>query len=123
MAATILPFSSELAFLTALANNMPIITALVFASSGNILAIIFNYFLGFLLYEKTYTKLEKSKIGLKSLSLGNKYGYYVLLLSWLPIIGDPITIVSGLLRLNFLYFILISATLRFLRYYILAIII
>jgi len=123
LAATILPFSSEVAFLTALANDMPMLTALFFASSGNILAIVFNYFLGYLLYEKTHSKLEKSKIGNNALKYGHKYGYGALFLSWLPIIGDPITLVAGLLRLNFLYFFLISASLRFLRYYILAIMI
>jgi len=123
LAATLLPFSSEIAFLTALANDMPILTALIFASSGNILAIVFNYFLGFLLYEKTHIRLEKSKIGNKALKYGHKYGYGVLLLSWLPIIGDPVTLVAGLVRLKFIYFFLISASLRFLRYYVLAIMI
>ena len=121
LAATILPFSSELAFLTALANDMPLYNALLFASSGNILAICFNYLLGYLLYEKTHSKLESSKIGKKALSYGHKHGLWALFLSWLPIIGDPITLVAGLFRLNFLYFFLISASLRFLRYYLLAI--
>jgi len=123
LAATILPLSSEVAFMTALANDMPMLTALFFASSGNILAIVFNYFLGYLLYEKTHIKLEKSKIGNKALRYGHKYGYGALVFSWMPVIGDPVTLVAGLLRLNFLYFFLISASLRFLRYYILAIII
>jgi len=102
---------------------MPIYTALFFASFGNILAIVFNYFLGFLLYEKTHLNLQKSKFGTKALDYGHKYGYYALFLSWLPVIGDPITLVAGLLRLNFLYFLIISGFLRFLRYYVLAIII
>ena len=123
LAATILPFSSEVAFVAALANEMPVFTALLFASSGNILAIIFNYYLGFLLYEKTHQKLTKSKIGNIALDYGHRYGYYALFLSWLPIIGDPITLVSGLVRLNIFYFLLISGSLRFLRYYLLAIMI
>jgi len=98
---------------------MNVTNALFFASSGNILAIILNYSLGYLLYEKTKTKLLSSKIGRASYDYGHHYGYVALLFSWLPIIGDPLTLVAGVLRLNFIYFILISATLRVFRYYFL----
>lgn len=120
MAATILPFSSEVALVAAIKNDMPIFNALFFASSGNILAIIINYYLGFFLYEKMHTKLEKSKIGKKSLDYGHRYGYGALALSWLPIIGDPITIVAGLFRLKFVYFLIIAASLRVIRYIFIA---
>ena len=116
MAATILPFSSEIAFVAAIKNDMPLFNALVFASSGNILAIVLNYYLGYFLYEKMHIKLEKSKVGNKSLHYGQKYGYLALLLSWLPIIGDPLTIVAGLVRLKFIYFLLIAGVLRIIRY-------
>ncbi len=36
-----------------------------------------------------------------------KYGYWSLLLSWLPIIGDPITLIAGLMKENFWRFVLI----------------
>ena len=120
LAATILPFSSEVAFLAALSSEMPVNTALFYASSGNILAIILNYFLGFWLYEKTKAKLLSSKIGDKTYKWGHKYGYFALLLSWLPLIGDPITLVAGLVRLNFIWFVIIAGSLRFVRYYFLA---
>ena len=119
MAASILPFSSEISFIAALESGMNVTNALVFASSGNILAIILNYSLGYLLYEKTKTKLLSSKIGRVSYDYGHRNGYVALLFSWLPIIGDPLTLVAGVLRLNFIYFILISATLRVFRYYFL----
>ncbi len=112
-----------MAFVISLENGMNSTTALLVASSGNILAITLNYFLGFWLYEKTKTKLKSSKIGKKSLIYGHKYGVVALFLSWLPIIGDPITLVAGLLRINFLTFILIAGGARFLRYYILTFVI
>jgi len=102
---------------------MPFSTAMIFASSGNILAIILNYWFGYWLYDKSKTKLQKSKTGTKSLEYGHKYGYFILLFSWLPVIGDPLTLVAGVLRLNFIWFVLISASLRVLRYYFLAIIV
>ena len=120
LAATILPFSSEATFLLALSNDMPLTNAMLAASSGNILAIILNYYLGYFLYDKTKTKLLSSKTGTKSLAFGHKYGYFALLLSWLPLIGDPITLVSGLLRLKFVWFVMIAGSLRVARYYFLA---
>lgn len=119
LGATILPFSSEVAFLVALENKMPQYTALLFASFGNILGIVLNYYLGLFLYEKTKIKLITSRVGNKALSLGKKYGYYTLLLSWLPIIGDPLTLVAGLLRLHFFWFFFIAGFLRIARYYFL----
>jgi membrane protein YqaA with SNARE-associated domain len=101
---------------------MPTVNALFFASLGNILAIIVNYFIGYWLYEKTHTKLEQSRVGSTALKYGYKYGYASLFLSSLPIIGDPITLVAGVLKLNFFYFLLIGGSFRFLRYYILVII-
>jgi membrane protein YqaA with SNARE-associated domain len=119
LAATILPFSSEAAFIVALKNDMPPLNAMLSASSGNVLAIIFNYYLGYFLYKKTKTKLLASKLGNKSYMYGHKYGYWALLLSWLPLIGDPLTLVAGVVRLEFVWFVLIAGSLRVVRYYFL----
>lgn len=109
--------------MAALSNGMSELNALFFASSGNILAIITNYFLGYLLYEKTKTKLLASKIGAKVYNYGHANGYYALLLSWLPIIGDPLTVVAGLVRLRFVWFVLIAGSLRIARYYFLTLVV
>jgi len=118
-----LPFSSEVVFVAALSSGMPELNALLFASSGNILAIVLNYFLGYLLYEKTKTKLLSSKTGVKAYGYGHIYGYYALLLSWLPIIGDPLTLVAGVVRLKFVWFVLIAGSLRIARYYFLTLVV
>ena len=120
LAATILPFSSEIAFIAAVANDMPLLNAMLAASSGNILAIIANYWFGYWLYDKTKTKLKSSKSGNWSLEYGERYGYYILLFSWLPVVGDPLTLVAGVLRLNFFWFVLIAGSLRVARYYFLS---
>jgi membrane protein YqaA with SNARE-associated domain len=93
--------------------------ALFAASSGNILAIILNYYLGYFLYEKTKTKLLSSKVGKKAFIYGHRYGLWALLLSWLPVIGDPLTIVAGLVRVNFVWFVIIAGSLRIGRYWLL----
>ncbi|WP_415397158.1 YqaA family protein [Sulfurimonas sp. CS5] len=112
-----------MAFVAALTNDMPLLNAMIFASSGNILAIIVNYWLGYWLYEKTKTKLYSSKIGTKSLEYGHKHGYFILLFTWLPVIGDPLTLVAGVLRLKFVWFVIIAGTLRIMRYYFLALVV
>jgi len=122
LAATILPFSSEVAFGIALENGMSLVNALFFASSGNILAIILNYFFGYFLYEYSKNRLNSSTIGKKSLAFGHKYGYVLFPFSWLPIVGDPLTIVSGILKLKFLWFILFAGSFRILRYYFISLI-
>ena len=119
LAATILPFSSEAAFVLALQSDIPLLNAMIAASSGNLLAIIFNYFLGYFLYTKTEKKLRSSKLGEYAYKRGHRYGYFALLLSWLPLIGDPLTLVAGVLRLQFFWFLLIAGSLRVLRYYFL----
>ena len=120
LAATLLPFSSEVAFAAALQSDMSFENALFFASSGNILAIIFNYYLGYFLYETTKTKLFHLRFGKKAFLFGHRYGYYALLFSWLPLIGDPLTLVAGLVRLKFVWFVIIAGSLRIVRYIFLA---
>lgn len=120
LAATIFPLSSEATFVFALSEGMSFSHAIISASLGNVLAIIVNYFLGYWLYEKTHIKLENSKIGKKALHYGHNYGYFALFFTWLPVIGDPLTLVAGMLRLKLFWFIVIAGGLRIARYYFLA---
>lgn len=120
LAATLLPFSSEAALVAALSGGMAVPTALIAASAGNLLAVMLNYVLGYWLYDKTHAKLERSSMGRKALSWGHRYGYGALLLSWLPVVGDPLTLVAGLVRLNVVVFILVAGGLRIGRYWLIA---
>lgn len=117
-AATILPFSSEVALIMALSLDMNPLLALSVASLGNVLAIITNYFIGLLIRKKSYRKLRSTKIGNLTLRWFKKYGNYTLLLSVFPIIGDPFTIIAGLYKIPFLLFLTVSAILRIARYVI-----
>lgn len=117
LAATILPFSSEVALIGAIELGMNHEDALLYASIGNCLAVLINYLLGFFLFQLMHTKIDGSKVGKRAYALAHRYGYGALLLSALPIIGDPITIVSGLIRLHLFWFVLITFSLRILRYW------
>jgi len=99
IAATILPFSSEAALSLGILAGIPAFSAIVACSIGNCAACSFNYGLGALVTSPQ--KIQKSKSGKKAYNWVKKYGWSSLFLSWLPIVGDPITIVSGIFRQEF----------------------
>ena len=100
-AATILPAQSEalLAYLVSL--NPSYTTRLItVATIGNVLGSIVNWWLGRLAKEfknKSWFPVSEDKL-LQGEQYYRKYGRFSLLLSWVPFIGDPITIVAGVLR-------------------------
>ena len=116
MAATIVPVSSEGAVAGALVLKMKALPVLIWASLGNILGTVINYFFGIWIGQKWLEK-KINKSTKRAYEIAHKYGWWSLFLSWLPFIGDPVTIVAGVLRWNFLVFALIVFTLRVLRYY------
>jgi membrane protein YqaA with SNARE-associated domain len=116
LAATLLPFSSELAVIGAVSLGFAKTDVLLWASTGNVLACITNYGLGYFFRKVTLPKIQSSAWGLRALRFWEKYGFWSLLLNWLPLIGDPITVAAGLGRFNFIYFLLLVILLRVGRY-------
>lgn len=123
LSATILPGQSEIALTSLIILNNHSLSFLVFiASLGNILGSLFNWFIG--------CKLERFKkkkwfpvtdLQLKKASNWyHKYGKWTLLLSWVPFVGDPITIVAGIFRVPIMYFILIVSFAKTMRYIFIA---
>ena len=107
VAATIFPLSSELTLLGLLSTNSYNFFSLILtASIGNILGSVFNWFLGFYILrhiKKKWFPFSKHQIYFSSKQF-NKFGIWSLLFAWLPIIGDALTFVAGILRVNFFYF-------------------
>jgi len=118
VAATILPFSSEAALSVGILAGVPVTGAIIACSIGNCAACSFNYGLGALFSNPE--KIQQKKSGKKAYEWVKKYGWSSLLLSWLPIIGDPITIVAGIFRMNLVKYIAIVFSLRIIRYLVLA---
>ncbi len=116
LAATIIPVSSEAALAAALALGSSPVPALVFATLGNCAGVVFNYWLGSKGEEKLLHKQLQKKSVAKAYGITQRWGKWSLLLSWLPVIGDPITILAGVLRINFTLFVAVTLPLRFLRY-------
>jgi len=116
LAATIIPVSSEAALAASLALGTNPIPALIFATIGNCAGVAFNYWLGWKGEEKLLHKHLQKKSVDRAYRIIQRWGNWSLLLSWLPIIGDPITILAGVLRINFTLFAAVTFPLRFLRY-------
>ena len=123
ISATLFPLGSEALLIYDILEGYNVYILLFVATIGNTLGSCVNYYLGLkgeeFCEKKNY--LSKEKIS-KYKKLFDKYGAWTLLLSWLPIIGDPITFIAGVLKYNFKYFFLIVLIAKFLRYLFLALI-
>ena len=119
LAATILPFSSELTLAGLITtSNYDNVLLLIVASFGNVLGSVVNWVLGFYSRNLTIKKwfpFKETQIE-RSSKWFNKFGKWSLLFAWVPILGDPITLVAGLLRVRFLDFIILVAIGKVSRY-------
>lgn len=122
-AATIFPAQSEL-FLFALKSNSELSTYILVtvATIGNVMGAIVNWLLGYYLIkfkDKKWFPVTEKKLT-KSRNLYTRYGLWTLLFSWLPIIGDPLTVVAGIFRLNIYKFITLVTIGKLSRYLVVA---
>ena len=119
LAATILPLSSELVLSTMLlTGSFDKYLLLVVASFGNILGSSVNWYLGkkiLIFKDKKWFPANERQIA-KGEIYFKKYGIWSLLLAWVPIIGDPLTIVAGILRVKFFTFLLLVSISKISRY-------
>jgi membrane protein YqaA with SNARE-associated domain len=118
-AATLLPLQSEAVLLgTFVQGKYAALTLIAIASLGNILGSCVNWWLGLKIERyknKTWFPVSEAKM-LQAQGIYQKYGYWSLLLSWTPIIGDPITLIAGLLKENFWRFLLLVSVAKTGRY-------
>ena len=119
LAATILPFSSELTLAGLIVtSNYENLLLLIVASFGNVLGSVVNWALGFYsrnLSSKKWFPFKETQIE-KSSKWFRKFGKWSLLFAWVPVLGDPLTLIAGLLRVKFLHFIVLVAIGKVSRY-------
>ena len=118
-AATILPAQTEalLAYQVSISPDA-VVQLIAVATLGNVLGATFNWCLGRLtenLRAKKWFPVNEKQLQ-KAERFYGRYGRYSLLLSWVPIIGDPITIVAGILREPLLSFVLLVTIAKCARY-------
>ncbi|RUM64334.1 MAG: DedA family protein [Sulfurospirillum sp.] len=107
LAATLLPGGSEALLLYDLSQTDQIFPLFLAATLGNTAGSAVNYLLGkkgvTYLTEKGYASHE---VLVRAHTLFERYGAWALLLSWMPVIGDPITLIAGVARYAFFKFLL-----------------
>lgn len=122
--ATLLPGSSEALFLFMLSEQIwePGILILV-VGIGNSLGGMTNWVLGLLIRKGLYKNQQhtsQSKSYYKAEQWLQKFGAPALFLSFLPIIGDPLCVVAGLVKMDWLKALFFISLGKFFRYFILS---
>jgi len=116
---TILPGHSEITLIALITQKKYEVFYLVFfASLGNILGSVLNWYLGlyFLKFKnKNWFPFKENQINKVSKSF-LKYGKWSLLLSWVPFIGDVLTLVAGMFRVPLNQFVVIVSVAKVSRY-------
>ena len=118
-ASTILPMSSEVVLgALAVAGASELWLLLAVATAGNTLGAVVNWGIG--RYAATWRtrsiSLDEAKFQ-RACRWFNRWGIWCLLLSWLPVVGDPLTLAAGVLRTAFVPFgllVLIGKAARYL---------
>lgn len=99
-AATIVPMQSEAVLVGLLLAGYPPWLLVAIASIGNVLGSIVNWLLGRWLErfrDRRWFPASPESLD-RAQDWYHRYGKWSLLLSWAPLIGDPITVIAGVLR-------------------------
>ncbi len=115
--ATLLPGGSEALLISYYLIGLDPVLLLLFAGSGNTMGSMLNYYIG---KKGSEYLIKNNKVSpnllKKSKTLFNRYGGFILLFSWMPIIGDPLTLFAGVVKYNPLLTVIIIAISKFGRY-------
>lgn len=122
LAATVLPLGSEVVLALLLAGGYAPLPVVAVATTGNVLGSVVNYWMG--LVGVDWLARNVSRVSLKEIHRARArfraWGRGSLLLAWMPVIGDPLTVVAGMLKINFFLFILLVTVGKLGRYFVLA---
>ena len=122
LAATILPLSSEVVLSTLLLNGLSPIALVTIATIGNVLGSLANYALGYwasLEVIKKWLKISEEDF-VRAEQRFVKYGLFSLCFAWVPIIGDPLTLIAGVLRIRLLWFLILVTAGKLMRYIVIS---
>jgi membrane protein YqaA with SNARE-associated domain len=118
LASTLLPLGSEWLLVMMLVSGYEPFSTVMVATFGNYLGAVTTYLIGMFggvwLVEKVLRVSAEQEE--RARDYYRRYGVFSLLFSWLPIVGDPLCMVGGVLRINFWLFTLLVASGKFVRY-------
>jgi len=119
LSATLFPFQSEAVLFGMLVSERYAEWLLIaVASIGNTLGSVANWFFGrFLAYfeDRRWFPVRREQMA-KAESWYHRYGRWTLLMSWMPVVGDPLTLVAGVLREPLPVFLVLVAIAKTARY-------
>jgi membrane protein YqaA with SNARE-associated domain len=119
VSATLFPGGSEALLVGLLVSGeYAVLGLLLVATAGNVLGSVVNWGLGrwvVQFQDRPWFPLAPEKLS-QAQQWYQRYGKWSLLLSWVPIIGDPLTVAAGLMRERFLVFLLLVTLAKFGRY-------
>lgn len=119
LASTLLPAMSEVAVVAmAQSERFDTMAVWIVATVGNTLGSCVNWALGrYLLHfrDRRWFPVSAPQLDRASRWYG-RYGMWSLLFAWVPIVGDPLTFVAGMLRVRFAGFVALVAIGKGARY-------
>lgn len=118
LAATLLPFYSELLLVGLLSSGHDPLGLWFWASLGNTAGGALNWVLGrYLLHFRDRRWFPLKPEGLqKAHAWFKRHGLWSLLFTWLPAVGDPLTFIAGIMRVRLWLFLLLCGTGKAARY-------
>ncbi len=122
VAASLLPAQSEAVLVSlVLGGAQPVWALVTVASVGNVLGAVINWVLGRSI--ERFRERRWFPVGPAALASAQaryrRWGKWSLLLSWMPVIGDPLTLAAGFLREPLPVFLLLVTIAKTTRYLVL----
>ncbi len=118
LAATVLPFSSEVVLVPMLLGGHNAFGLWVAATAGNTMGAVVNWVLGRLVLRfrtRTWFPVSARRLD-RAQNWFQRWGIWALLFTWLPVGGDALTFVAGLMRVKFWVFALLTGVGKGARY-------
>ena len=122
LSATLLPGSSEALFLYRLATDGDAVRLVASAGSGNVLGSLVTYAMGRAgnaAMHRRWLRIDRKDLA-RAETWFSRWGLPSLLLAWVPVVGDPLCLVAGLLRVGLGPFVVLVGIGKFARYAFLA---
>ncbi|PLX63469.1 YqaA family protein [Sedimenticola selenatireducens] len=118
LAATILPFYSEVVLFALLRDGGDPIVLVSIATLGNTLGAVVNWLLGWYLLhfqDRRWFYFKPAQIE-RAQRWFQRYGFWTLLLAWMPVGGDALTLIACIMKVRLWLFLLLVGTGKALRY-------